>query len=257
MLFRFALVCCCVFVVDVRAAPVVGPVRVFVAPIATGAGADGAVVALFDDRVLAAARDKPAFDVVGSRDVESIISVEASRQAAGCDGEMSCAIELAGALDAPQVVSGRIGRVGDTWVLTLTRTERATLKVLSRVVRESRGSSPEGLLGTVDGAVDELFGDERGPSPLLVSGGVGVGVGVGVLVVGTVAAGLSWTRFSDARTELSDLELSPGERADARAKAQIDGSFTNNLATVCWIAGGAVTAIGGAAVAVDLVMGGE
>ena len=156
MPIRLALLCVSLFVVDARAA-----VRVFVAPLSTGAGADRAEVALFDERVLNAARNHKAFDVIGGRDVQSALDLEATRQAAGCTDDMSCAIEVAGALDAPQVVSGQLGRVGDTWVLALTRTERATLTVLSRVVRESHGASPEGLLGAIDGAVGELFSDGR------------------------------------------------------------------------------------------------
>jgi hypothetical protein len=256
---RFAFLCCCVAVVDVRAAApaAAGPVRVFVAPIVTGAGADRAVVALFDERVLAAARNKRAFDVVGGIDAAAVLNVEASRQAAGCTGEMSCAIEVAGALDAPQVVSGQLGRVGDTWVLALTRTERATLTVLARVVRESHGDSPEGLLSGVNGAVDELFRDGPPASALLVGGGVGVGVGVVALVVGSVAAGISWGTFSTAETELKRDDLGLVDKQDLRARALIDGSFTNNIATICWVAGGALTIIGSGAVAVDLLAGGE
>ncbi len=251
MFERFVFLVACCAVVDARAAGV----RVFVAPLATGAGADRAVVALFDDRLLASARDhRSSFDVIGGRDVQSILDVEATRQAAGCSGEMSCAVEVAGALDAPQIVSGQLGRVGDTWVLSLTRTERATLSVLARVVRESHGDSPEGLLPTVNGAVDELF-SEGGPSPWLVGGGIGLGVGVALGAVGAYAATLSLQTFEDAKSALGAPDVQDAE--GIRSKAQEDGSNTNNIAVGCWIAGAIIGAVSVVVVGVDLIAGGE
>jgi hypothetical protein len=125
------------------------------------------------------------FDVIAARDVTALVDVAAVRAASGCTDGISCESEIASALDAPQLVTGELGRVGDTWLLSLARTERTTSSVLARVTVDARGDTPEGLLGEIDGAVAELFGAEvaGGVDVGFVVGAVGVGVGVGGLVV--------------------------------------------------------------------------
>lgn len=243
--------------VSSAAAVVDGPVRVFVSPLKAGAGADKEVVGVIEERVLASARRYPGFDVVAGKDVQAAIDMDATRQVTGCASDISCAAEIAGALDAPQVVTGQVGRVGDTWVLSLSRTERATLKVLSQVVRESRGQTPEGLLGLIDGAVDELFRVPSTPLPVLsIASGVGVGVGVVGVVVGSVAAGLAWQTFQTAETALRSADLDPQEREDLRKAARETGELQSAVAVVGWVVGGALVVAGGIGFSV-VMLGGE
>ncbi len=130
--------------------------RVFVGAITPGANADPAIVAVLDEKLLASLRRQRQHEIVGARDVQAMMDVEAARQNSGCESGLSCEAELAGALDAPIIVTGQVGQVGNTWVLSLTRLDRTSMTVLARTTREVSGS-PEGLLGTMDGQVDELF----------------------------------------------------------------------------------------------------
>lgn len=232
-------------------------VRVFVAPIAAGAGADPAVVTLLEGRVLSAAKRLADFDVIAARDVTALVDVAAVRAASGCTDGISCESEIASALDAPQLVTGELGRVGDTWLLSLARTERTTSSVLARVTVDARGDTPEGLLSKIDGAVAELFGAAvAGDVDVgFVVGAVGVGVGVGGLVVGTVAAVWSNLHFANTESALG-AEDDAAKRESLRRDATDFGNGLNTAALIGWAAGGVVTAVGVGVLVVDAV-GGE
>jgi hypothetical protein len=132
--------------------------RVFLTPLRATDVAPGVT-----DLLVSARRHQALFDVVGAADVKGVLDVESARAALGCDSE-SCANEIADALAAEQVLTGQLGRVGNLWLLTLTRTDRKTLQVLARASVEAHGDSPEVLLPLVPQAVDEVLGivQERG-----------------------------------------------------------------------------------------------
>ena len=208
--------------------------RLFFARVAAGAATDPAVVAVIEDRILTSARRHPQFKVVAARNVQRLLDLQATRQQSGCDDSgIACAAELAGALDAPQLVTGTLGRVGNTWVLSLTRMERGSLTVLSRVSRESVGDTPEGFLKDIDGIVDDLFGMKAGGgggfSAVPVVGSVVAGVVA--VVVGVVAGMQSWAVFDRAKQQLIDEpELDAEAQQQIRDDARAAGNTSNNVA---------------------------
>lgn len=134
-----------------------------------------------DGAILVAARaHDDRFDVKGAQDIQGVLRTEATRAALGCD-TMQCASEIADALDADQLVMTQVGRVGSTWVLTLTRVERATLQVISRTQVQADGDTPAVLLDRLPTAVDKVLGVWT--SPL-------VPLGVGMISGGALAAAL-------------------------------------------------------------------
>lgn len=239
----------CLFVLLVLSSSTAQAERVFVASLVAGVGADDGVVRLLDEQILTSARRHPAFEVVGARDVRALLDMEENKQQVGVCDEVTCLAEIAGALDAPQLVTGQLGRLGNTWILTLTRTERSTLTALVRVSRETQGETPEGLLRQIDGQVDELFGVTAGPSPLLVAGGVGVGAGVVGLGVGLYAGYTSFLLFEDAAGK---LRADDPDAQDVKATAQRDGPLFNTVAIVGVVAGAVLLLGGGAALIVEL-----
>jgi hypothetical protein len=225
--------------------------RVYVAPF-TGETSDPATLDLVEDRVLVAARaviertmrdDGAAHvevELIGARDVQGILDVEAAKAAAGCDST-SCANEIADALNADEIVFGQLGRIGDTWQLTLTRTHRATLRVLGRSVKEARGETPEGLLGDIRPQVEEVFGVvATGPSALAIAGMGMTALGAAGVVVGGVGYGYSWIEWANADTILKSA-------APDVPRAQQHERDGRNALTFAYAAGGigvAVVAIG-------------
>lgn len=196
---------------EARAVP-----RVFVAPFA-GATSDPGTVDLIEDRVLVAARASTGFEVIGAADLQNVLDVEAAKQAVGCDST-SCANEIADALAAEQIVFGQLGRIGDTWQLTLTRTERATLKVLGRAVREARGTTPEGLLDAIPGQVGEVFGVvvDEGPGVLAIAGIASTAAGALGVVIGGALWGYSWNEYFAAERNLKADPVTPALVASAQ-----------------------------------------
>jgi hypothetical protein len=250
------------------------PTRVFVAQITTGAQADASVVSLLSDAILVAARRHALrFEVMGVEELRGALDHEAMRRNAGCD-TASCAGEIADALDAPQIVTGQLGRVGGRWLLTLTRTDRRSFKVLMRTQRTVKGETPEDLLEAIPGQVDELFGGAPllpaptssssptsdagamttsvpgpGLSPLAWSGIASAGLGVVGAAAGGVAHWLSWQSF-DAGQE-ARARLAVDEVLDAKAR----GETELVLAFVGYGVGAGVLVAGGALLAWDAVSG--
>lgn len=223
-------------------APTLTATRTFVAPLQTGPGADEATVRLIEERLLISAKRLAGFDVVGARDVKAMLDLEQDKQQLGVCDDVSCLAEIAGALDAPQLVTGQLGRVGNTWILTLTRTDRGSMQALARVSRESQGESPEGLLPQLDGQIDELFGVAPEVPVLGIVGGTALGLGVlgvGVGVAGNVVAN---RLFNTAAEKLR----SGAEDAEAvKARAQREGAIANVVAGAGYVAGGVLVAVGG------------
>lgn len=237
------------------AAPTAAVNRVYFAPIDAGPGADPGTISVFEARLLSSARRHRAVQVVGAQDVQSLLDHEATRQQGGCDeGGIACAAELAGALDAPRMVTGQLGRVGSTWVLSLTLIERGTLNVIGRSSRQRKGDTPEDLLNDLDGMLDELFGaaaaadapsPAAGPWPTI--GTVGLVVGAAGLVVGGGALAGTWVNYETAVSSIKDAKTAPAA-ATIRADAAGLGSVLNTTAIVGLAVGAGCAAVGGAIV---------
>lgn len=245
-LFGLVPVCIAVVVACGSAGAARALPRVYVAPLA-GDTVDPAVRDLVEDRILVATRAMAeTHDVVGAADVQGLLDAEAARQALGCDST-SCANEIADALDADELVLGTLGHIGDTWQLTLTRTERKTLKILGRVSREARGSTPEGLLPQVEGQVHELF--DRGISSLAVAGTASAIVGAAAVLVGAGLYAWSWAEYLDAEAALDggDVRAASGHKDTGEAVLSA-GLITGGTGLVVLCLGGAllvVDALGG------------
>lgn len=184
-----------------------GPGRVFFAPL-RAEGVDDVTKQSIEGAVLVAAR-KVGVTVIGAGDVQALLDVEAARQAAGCDSD-SCAAELADALGAPELMTGQIAHLGDTWVLTLTRLGRADLNVLGRSQIARDGTSAAVLLPVVDGIVADVLGrtaaaeaPQTSGSPLVVVGGVVAGSGAAVGIVGAALWGASAAQHDAGKRALA------------------------------------------------------
>ncbi len=219
------------------------PTRVFIAGISVGAQADAQVVSLLEDKLLVLARrHEDRFEVLGATDVQGILQAEAAAQAVGCD-QMSCASELADALDAPQLVTGQLGKVGERWLLTLTRTDRRTMKVVARTQTEAVGTSPEQLLERMPAQVDELFGAAPAPMPWLAIGGAATaGLGVVVAALGGGSIGYSYVPYGEAQRATTNAD-----HLVARGQSELfayGGAAALAIGVVVVVAGAVVAGVG-------------
>lgn len=95
--------------------------------------------------------------VLSPDDVRSILVQEQQRQLAGCTDE-GCLAELAGALGAEMVVSGRLALLEGVWSLSLTAVDATTVENRGRI-SETWGGSTLGLLELVSPVVQKLFSE--------------------------------------------------------------------------------------------------
>ncbi|MFH1810449.1 MAG: hypothetical protein ABIJ09_17040 [Pseudomonadota bacterium] len=95
--------------------------RIVVLPVVVSAGVDPAKGPLLDDMLLTAlTRRTPAqIQVVGSKDVVSVLGHEEQKQLLGCS-DQSCLAEIGSALGASHILSATVGRIGEKIVVSGT-----------------------------------------------------------------------------------------------------------------------------------------
>lgn len=107
--------------------------------------------ALFTERVKSA---NGAFKVYSQADIERVLSAERQAQLLGCTDD-TCLAELSGALGARYIVSGRVDRFGDRYVVTAGLFDTEATKLLVQSRREA--TDPSKLPGAADEMSDELL----------------------------------------------------------------------------------------------------
>ncbi len=196
------------------AAAPVAPSRVFFAR-AQSSAVTPEEARLIESAVLTAARvHATRYDCVGMGDVQGILDAEAARAALGCDAS-ECASEIADAISAEQLVTTQIGRVGGTWVVTLTRLERRTMQVLAREQIQRAGERADVILQDLPRAVDALLVPPRALSALGVAGVGTLAAGALGLATGGTLVGAALVLHADglALHDQGDLEGAAAKRA--------------------------------------------
>src|SRR5690606_21469996 len=95
--------------------------------------------------------------VVSKDEVEAMIAFELDKQLIQCRSDVECIVEIGGALGVDYLVTGAVGKLGDSFVLTLKLLDIQNAEVKQRIAETFRG--PERELGTmVRFAVFSLLG---------------------------------------------------------------------------------------------------
>ncbi|MGC4114830.1 MAG: hypothetical protein QM765_09515 [Myxococcales bacterium] len=90
------------------------------------------------------------------REVSALLDVERQKQLVGCTDD-GCLSSVVGALGVQKIVSGQLGKVEGSYVLTLHLIDSRSAKVEGRVVRTAPVEG-DGLLNAVKSAVTDLIG---------------------------------------------------------------------------------------------------
>lgn len=193
--------------------------------------------------IVIAARRFNELEVLGDTDIARMLDAEANKQVLGCQADLSCLSEIADAMNAPEMLSSQLTKTGSTWILTLTRLNRATMTAVARQQVLADGDSANVVLGGINDAVSRLYGHTAW-SALVPVGGVVAGVGVA-----TVGAGVGLYLAALADYEAGLAATANAERA--RRKASGEPLYIASLAS--WAVGATAVVVGGALVAVGLV----
>jgi hypothetical protein len=217
--------------------------RLFVPAFRAGAGATPEQAAVLTDAVLEAARRLfPDVGFVGESELTGLLDLEAQKQVAGCESDLSCLSELADALNAPELLSGSLARLGSTWVLDLKRVDQGGVIVRGQVQLKRAGLGVDVLLPEIDGGVRALFAGD----PVVVvedDGGsawpwIAMGSGAAVAAAGGVV-------FAFA-LDNADFAKNGGLDQNAHDLAVDQGHLLEATSYTAWGVGGALM-IGGVA----------
>jgi len=116
-------------------------------------------------------RARPDAQVISSEDVRSLLSHQKNRLVLGCGADAACLADLGGVLGVDEIVAGRIGRLGETFVLELRRLDVKQARNLASVTRAV--GSAEALVGAVRSAAGELYASP--PLPAATAGAAPAG----------------------------------------------------------------------------------
>lgn len=208
--------------------------RVFVFGLRAEGDVDTTLVRVLERDVATAASKQRS--VVSQQDVAAMLDVEATRQAAGCDGGASCLSELAGSFGADEVLTGTLTAVAGELELHLVLLDSSGARVLARAQQSAPSSSPRVLRDGVGNAVASLFGPVAPPTPptthpAAIAGGVVSAVGVAAVVVGLVPLALAFVANSTLDTA-ADAYATSGARSDLQNT--FDAASDRDVATTSW-----------------------
>ncbi len=129
----------------------------------TARGVPEQTVAILDDLLASELDDTGRYEVLGIRDIEAMLGLERMRDALGC-GDVTCAVELGGALGVGLLLTGSVGRLGDEVLVQLTLIDTRASKVLRRA-RASTSADGERYTTAIREAVAGLAGDDEARPP--------------------------------------------------------------------------------------------
>jgi hypothetical protein len=125
-------------------------------------------------------RARPDAQVISSEDVRSLLTHQKNRLVLGCEADAACLADLGGVLGVDEIVAGRLGQLGQTWVLELRRLDVKRARNLASATRAV--GSAEALVGAVRSAAAELYAAP--PPPPGAAAGAGPAWGTPVASAG-------------------------------------------------------------------------
>jgi len=147
-------VCCALVAIASSAARAEVPrERLIILPITPEIGVDPGETKLLDDLLSVSFSRFNELDAISANDVEELVAHEANKQALGCD-DASCLAELSGAMGARYVVSGRIGKLGARYSLTISLFDSSKTSNVGRANRT--GASLDEIALGLDAQVEDV-----------------------------------------------------------------------------------------------------
>ena len=149
------------------------------------------------------AEGRPAEQVVTTADLRALVDVAADRQALECDGSSACIAEIAGAFGAAHVVTTRINKLSNRYLIEVVLIDAGTASVIKRV---DSSAPKKDLLDVARRLGREVVSAEM-TSPLLIAGAVTAGVGALLGIGGGVGAWMAESAVQGRGVSAADKEL--------------------------------------------------
>ncbi|HVE83297.1 MAG TPA: hypothetical protein VND93_10640 [Myxococcales bacterium] len=165
--------------------------KLIVLDLAPGGGVDPSIATAMTEAVTQEVADRGFFQVLSSKEVQTLIGFERQKQIAGCSDETNCLTELGGALGARFVMGGSVTKLGDAYQLSLQTLDSQRAQPVGRSTRLA--TDIRALRQAVPFLVAEATGTPLPPPPSrvlpysLVGGGALALIAGGLLGVNAIA----------------------------------------------------------------------
>lgn len=216
------------------AAPVEKP-KLIVLPLQVAGGVEAGIGGALTEAVATEVSSRGFFQVLSSKDVETLLSVERQRELMGCSDEATnCVTELAGALGARFVLSGSVARLGEAYQLNLQTLDSQKAQPLGRstLIGKDLGVLREQLKYVVA----EATATPLPPPPSRVLQFSLIGAGAAAVLGGALGGLLAISQELALQRELAAGDSNPAvlrERGDYQAEVE---SFIRPVKTVSLVA---------------------
>ena len=115
---------------------------------------------IVSESILAEIRKIEGVSAVGMKEIMEMLAFEQKKQFVGCDS-VSCLVELAGALGVDELITGNLGAIGDSHVITVKRMDLASAETRKSVSKNLKKGDGEEFLAVVGDVVKEMFSDRK------------------------------------------------------------------------------------------------
>lgn len=132
------------------------PMKIAMSAISVGEGLNDKIAATVTEQVVAEVRRTTQAQVVTQDDIKSTLSLEEQKQMVGCSNE-SCMAEVGGALGVDHMITGSIGKVGESWIVVLKLMNVKKVATEAQADRRLRKGSLDDVLDAIPAMVKELF----------------------------------------------------------------------------------------------------
>jgi hypothetical protein len=109
------------------------------------AGVDGPTADLFTDALVGELRKSQDYQIVSPSDLTALFGYDKQKQLLGCS-DASCIAEIGGAIGAERLISGSIGRLGNSLQVYITNTDVKTARAIVTVSERLKSKSDEAFL---------------------------------------------------------------------------------------------------------------
>lgn len=181
------------------------------------AGVEAKVSTIVSDAIIAELSKMSDIKVIGSKEIDAMLSFEQKKQMTGCT-DASCMVAIGGALGVDKIVTGNIGKLGESHVFNLKLLDIRSATMERLFNKRLKGGSEEAFLDLVPEALATLFPAhaaslrQRGAAPAIGAAAkqgtpassympwVLIGTGGAALIAGGVVHGLAAGEYSDYKS---------------------------------------------------------
>ena len=189
--------------------------KLLVLELTPGGGLEASVAAAMTDAITNEVAAGGFFDVVSSRDVQTLLGHERQKQMVGCSDTSSCLTDLAGAMGARFVLNGSLAKLGETFQLSLQTLDSDKAQPIGRSTRLARGMSE--LRAQLPFSVAEATATPPPPPASHLMPYALVGAGAAAILGGGM---LGLNAFSDEGRISQELKLAERQPSLLRSAAE-------------------------------------